>query len=133
MVAGKEAESMCFLKQGQKNYIYIYIYYTAFIHCRELGIGTIDGFADDYAYLIRGLLDLFEASQEERWLNWAWQLQEKMTELFWDKEGGGYFSATSTDPSILLRMKEGISLTVMWLCFSTSSVGYWKLCNKTSS
>lgn len=52
-------------------------------------------------------MDLFEASQEERWLEWAWQLQEKMTELFWDKEGGGYYSATTVDPSILLRMKEG--------------------------
>ncbi len=70
-------------------------------------MGSIDGFADDYAYLIRGLLDLYEASHESSWLQWAWQLQGKMNELFWDSEGGGYFTATSHDPSILIRMKEG--------------------------
>ena len=74
---------------------------------RNLGIGSIEGFADDYAFLIRGLLDLFEASQDDGWLEWASQLQEKMTELFWDAEVGGYFNTTTTDSSILLRMKEG--------------------------
>ena len=67
-----------------------------------------EGFADDYAFLIRGLLDLYEAGQEVRWLEWAWQLQQKMDELFWDKESRGYFTATTSDPSILIRMKEGM-------------------------
>ena len=75
--------------------------------CSELGIATTEGFADDYAFLIRGLLDLFEAGQDAQWLEWVWQLQQKMDELFWDKEGGGYFTATTSDPSILIRMKEG--------------------------
>ena len=33
-----------------------------------------------------------------------------MTELFWDTEAGGYFNNTSADSSILLRMKEGMSI-----------------------
>ena len=33
------------------------------------------GFADDYAFLIEGLLDLFEATGEEKWLKWADELQ----------------------------------------------------------
>ena len=74
---------------------------------RDLVAGSVDGFADDYAFLIGGLLDLFEASQQEAWLEWAWQLQQKMTELFWDKDNGGFFSTTAKDPSILLRLKEG--------------------------
>ena len=83
--------------------------------CSELGIATTEGFADDYAFLIRGLLDLFEAGQDPRWLEWAWQLQQKMDELFWDKEGGGYFTATTSDPSILIRMKEGQSVVIEFL------------------
>lgn len=70
-------------------------------------MGTVHGFADDYAFLIGGLLDLFEASQEQDWLEWAYQLQQKMIELFWDKDKGGFYSTTATDPSILLRIKEG--------------------------
>ncbi len=83
-----------------------YVFALLFL-CSSLGVGSIDGFADDYAYLICGLLDLYEASQELSWLQWAWQLQDKMNELFWDTKGGGYFTATSFDPSILIRMKEG--------------------------
>ena len=83
----------------------------------ELGVAKTEGFADDYAFLIRGLLDLFEAGQDERWLEWVWQLQQKMNELFWDKEGGGYFTATTSDPSILIRMKEGNHLTTMVLAY----------------
>ena len=74
---------------------------------RELGIGSIEGFADDYSFLIRGLLDLFEAGQDPRWLERAQQLQETQIKLFWDSESGGFFSSTSADPSILLRMKDG--------------------------
>ena len=74
---------------------------------RELGIGSIEGFADDYSFLIRGLLDLFEAGQDPRWLEWAHQLQETQIKLFWDAEGGGFFSSTLGDSSILLRMKDG--------------------------
>ncbi len=70
------------------------------------GPGRAAGFTDDYAFLIQGLLDLYEASFEVRWLQWAVQLQKKQDELFQDKAGGGYFSVTGEDPHILLRMKE---------------------------
>lgn len=67
----------------------------------------IFGFADDYVFMIRGLLDLYEASLDEQWLEWAVKLQAKLDELFWDSAGAGYFMATPDDPSILVRMKEG--------------------------
>ncbi|MBT5549338.1 MAG: thioredoxin domain-containing protein [Nitrospina sp.] len=46
---------------------------------------------DDYAYLIQGLIDLYEADFDEKWLDWASQLQKKQDALFWDKDAGGYF------------------------------------------
>ncbi|MBT5794142.1 MAG: thioredoxin domain-containing protein, partial [Deltaproteobacteria bacterium] len=46
---------------------------------------------DDYAYLIQGLVDLYETDFDEQWLNWANALQKKQDELFWDKETGGYY------------------------------------------
>ena len=66
----------------------------------------MEGFADDYAFVIQGLLDLYEASFEVSWLQFAIELQETQDRLFFDKEGGGYFSGTGNDPSILLRLKE---------------------------
>ena len=70
------------------------------------GRGEVEGFADDYAFVIQGLLDLYEASFEIRWLKFALELQGQMDPLFWDNENGGYFTVTGHDNNILLRMKE---------------------------
>ncbi|KAI0371371.1 hypothetical protein BV20DRAFT_1069463 [Pilatotrama ljubarskyi] len=63
------------------------------------------GQADDYAFFIQGLLDLYEASAKEKYLTWAIRLQEKQDELFYDLQGGGYF-ASAPDEHILIRMKD---------------------------
>lgn len=66
----------------------------------------IEGKADDYAFFIQCLLDLYEASSEYRYLNHAVMLMEKQIELFLDKESGGFFNGASFDTSLPLRMKE---------------------------
>jgi uncharacterized protein YyaL (SSP411 family) len=70
------------------------------------GRSEVEGFADDYAFVIQGLLDLYEASFDVTWLQFALELQETQDRLFLDQERGGYFSGTGKDASILLRMKE---------------------------
>ncbi|MDQ5979977.1 MAG: Thioredoxin protein [Verrucomicrobiota bacterium] len=64
------------------------------------------GFADDHAFLVQGLLDLYEAGFEVRWLDWAQEVQAAQDRDFWDEAAGGYFGTTDNDASILLRMKE---------------------------
>ncbi len=70
------------------------------------GDAGVDGYAEDYACLIYGLLELFQASGEPEWLEWAVLLQRRQDDLFWDEAGGGWFSTTGTDASLLLRLKE---------------------------
>jgi uncharacterized protein YyaL (SSP411 family) len=70
------------------------------------GHAEIEAYAEDYAYLIFGLLELFQASAEPMWLEWAIALQHRQDELFWDDQSGGWFSTTGRDPSVLVRMKE---------------------------
>ena len=70
------------------------------------GRGPAEGFAEDYAYLIQGLIDLYEASFDIRWLQWAERLQQTMDARFWDAERGGYFNSQAGDVSIVLRLKE---------------------------
>ena len=70
------------------------------------GPSEVNGFASDYAYLIQGLLDLYEASFESRWLEWAAELQEKLDSLYWDKEVGGYFSVSAERHNSILSIKE---------------------------
>ena len=70
------------------------------------GDADIDAYAEDYACLIFGLLELFQADPDPKWLEWAIALQHRQDELFWDEAGAGWFSTTGRDPSVLLRMKE---------------------------
>ncbi|MCA1658134.1 MAG: hypothetical protein LC627_02420, partial [Verrucomicrobiaceae bacterium] len=70
------------------------------------GRSAVEGFADDYAFVIQGLLDLYEASFDVNWLRFAIELQETQDRLFFDETRGGYFSGSGNDPSILLRLKE---------------------------
>jgi hypothetical protein len=70
------------------------------------GRSAIAGFADDYAFLIQGLLDLYEATLDSGWIHWAIELQETQDRLFWDENAGGYFSASANDKSLVLRMKD---------------------------
>ena len=70
------------------------------------GHAEIDAYAEDYADLTFGLLELFQADGDPQWLEWAVALQRRQDELFWDEADGGWFSTTGRDPSVLLRMKE---------------------------
>jgi uncharacterized protein YyaL (SSP411 family) len=70
------------------------------------GDAAIDGYAEDFAYLIFGILELFQATGNAEWFEWAIALQQRQDELFWDAAEGGWFSTTGKDPSVLLRLKE---------------------------
>jgi uncharacterized protein YyaL (SSP411 family) len=70
------------------------------------GASQTPGFAEDYAFLIQGLLDLYAADFDVHWLRWAVELQTTQDRLFWDAEAGGYFSSAADDAQALVRMKE---------------------------
>ncbi|MDI6766072.1 MAG: thioredoxin domain-containing protein [Bacteroidota bacterium] len=70
------------------------------------GDARFDGGLQDYAFMIQGLIDLYESTLNFKWLEYAIALTVKQIELFWDKESGGFFDTTGNDPSILLRTKE---------------------------
>jgi uncharacterized protein YyaL (SSP411 family) len=70
------------------------------------GEAAVDGCAEDYAFLIQGLLDLYEASFDINDLKWAIELQTSQNRLFEDQIQGGYFTTAAGDTNLLLRMKE---------------------------
>ncbi len=59
------------------------------------GISSVPGFAADYAFLIQGLLDLYEASFCPEWLVWALELQTVLDHEFWDE--ASYFESVAKD------------------------------------
>jgi hypothetical protein len=70
------------------------------------GESAIEGYCDDYAFLVQGLLDLYESCFDADYLVWAIDLQGRQDALFRDDDSGGYFSTTGKDETVLLRMKE---------------------------
>jgi uncharacterized protein YyaL (SSP411 family) len=58
---------------------------------------------DDYAFLVQGLLDLYESSFTVRWLREAVALTRRMLDEFGDPESGRLYDTTGEDPSILVR------------------------------
>ncbi|CAB4068512.1 unnamed protein product [Lepeophtheirus salmonis] len=65
----------------------------------------ISGFIEDYAFVIKSFLDLYDVTFDEKWLNISKELQLSQDRLFWDEIDGGYFSSRSDDSSIIVRMK----------------------------
>ncbi|KAL5121443.1 hypothetical protein ACEQ8H_000514 [Pleosporales sp. CAS-2024a] len=72
------------------------------------GPGDAPGFADDYAYLISGLIDLYEATFNTCYLQWADDLQQTQLNLFWDKDHLGFFSTPENQQDLIMRLKDGM-------------------------
>jgi len=70
------------------------------------GPSDIPGFADDYATFIWGLLEVYQVIGKVAYLKLAETLQTKQIELFYDKIGGGFFTHSGRDKSVLMRFKE---------------------------
>ncbi len=64
-----------------------------------------EGVLDDYAALVGGLLDLFEATGERRWLAEAARLQDTQDAHFLDREQGGYFTTAADAERLIVRDK----------------------------
>ncbi|KAH6605273.1 spermatogenesis-associated 20 [Trichoderma cornu-damae] len=69
------------------------------------------GFADDYAYLIHGLLDLFDATGDESYVEFADNLQKSQIALFYDT-AGAFYSTTPSSPHTILRLKDGMDTSL---------------------
>ena len=84
--------------------------------------GPTRAFADDYAFLIQALLELYEATFEDEWLRFADELQKRQIELFYDdisppstatkSSSGGFYSTEEDAPHTILRLKDGMDTSI---------------------
>jgi uncharacterized protein YyaL (SSP411 family) len=70
------------------------------------GEAAYPGYVDDYAFLVWGLLELYEASFKEKYLELAIHFTDEMLRLFWDHSEGGLFFYGSDGENLILRPKE---------------------------
>ncbi len=105
-------------------------------HRLAKGERAIEGFLDDYAFLTWGLLEIYEAIFDEKYLKAASQLTDEMIARFWDKANGAFFFTKTGSADTLIRRKEvydgaipsGNSVALLNLlrlaCMGSDIVGY---------
>jgi uncharacterized protein YyaL (SSP411 family) len=72
----------------------------------RVGDAAIEGYCEDYACVVWGLIELFQADGDPAWLQWAVEVQDAQDARFWDGPDAGWFSTSGDDPTVLLRLKE---------------------------
>ena len=66
----------------------------------------LNGYLEDYAFLIDALISLYEATFVPRWLDAALQLTDVMIDQFWDATEGGFFFTGKDHEQLIARLKE---------------------------
>lgn len=77
------------------------------LHSYMDGEAAIPGFLDDYAYIVWGLTELYQACLEPLYLTAALDLAERMLVLFSDSERGGFYLTSKDGEELIHRPKEG--------------------------
>jgi len=76
------------------------------LHRYRDGEAAILGSIEDYAFFIYGLLDLYEATFDPKYLSASIRLGEDMIQLFWDDRQGGFYFTAADAEKLLYRQKD---------------------------
>ena len=76
------------------------------LHTYTAGVVKQDVYLDDYAFFVKGLLGLYQATGEEQWLNSAKTLTDKMIQLFWDSKNGSFYYTKADAKHLIVRTKK---------------------------
>jgi uncharacterized protein YyaL (SSP411 family) len=66
----------------------------------------LNGYLDDYSFLVHGLLCLHDATGDKKWLTEAKALTDTMIDFFGDKDRGGYFYTSRDHEKLFARSKD---------------------------
>ncbi len=76
------------------------------LHRYRDGQAAIPAHLDDYAFLIWGMIELYEASFDVKVLQAALDLNQEVVRHFWDAKGGGFYFTAEDGENLLVRQKE---------------------------
>ncbi len=101
-----------------------------------------NAYLEDYAYLAEGLLALYEATFDARWVDWARELAGLMVIHFHDEKNGGFFDTSDDHEELIHRPKDlqdnatpsgnAVAATVLLkLSLLTGNGDYWQLAERS--
>jgi uncharacterized protein len=71
------------------------------------GKAHLAAYLEDYAYFAQGLVSLYEVSGDERYLNEAARLAERLLSDFGDAEGGPFYQTAHAHEALIARVRDG--------------------------
>jgi hypothetical protein len=103
-----------------------------------------NGFLDDHAYLVEGLLALYQNTFDQRWFSWAEELAELMIGRFLDERDGGFYDTSDDHEALIHRPKDvqdnavpsgnAMAATVLLkMSLYTGNQRYWKIAESAVS
>ncbi|WP_372638370.1 thioredoxin domain-containing protein [Fodinibius sp.] len=108
--AGRAFDNGDYVRQAERCYRFISDELTSdkntLLHRFRKGEAGIGAHADDYAFLVWGLIELYEATFKSRYLSRAIQLNKTFIAQFWDPDHGGFFFTSRSGEELLGRKKE---------------------------
>jgi hypothetical protein len=101
-----------------------------------------NAYLEDYAYLADGLLALYDATFDERWVSWARELADTMLGHFRDAVNGGFFDTSDDHEALIHRPKDlqdnavpsgnAMAASVLLkLSLLTGNADYWQVAEKS--
>ncbi len=77
-------------------------------HSWKKGKATINGFLEDYSFVMQAFISLFEVTGDEEWLNDANKLLKYVNELFYDDQSDLFFFSELNDASIVINHYQNV-------------------------
>ena len=75
-------------------------------------IPKLNGYLDDYAYLVNALIDVFEITSESYFLEMGQTIATYMIEHFWNEKENSFYFTADTHESLIVRPKNYYDLSV---------------------
>jgi len=75
-------------------------------HSYKNGTAKINGYLEDYSFMIESLLSLYECTFDEIYLNEANSFAEYAFTHFYDETAGSFWFTSNLDPALIARKKE---------------------------
>jgi hypothetical protein len=98
---------------------------------------AVEGFLDDYAFFIYGLIELYEATFEDKYIQAASALTKTMVTKFWDDKNGGFYQTKNSEAAMpkIKQLYDGATpsgnsvalLDLLWLSRLTDEPSFNKL------
>ncbi|NJD22496.1 MAG: thioredoxin domain-containing protein [Melioribacter sp.] len=108
--AGSIFNNNNYIAAAEKSFSFIEKYLTnkdgKLLHRYRDGDSSIRGSIDDYAFLIWGLIELYEATFKASYLTKAVELTDIVLKHYWDESNGGFFFTPNFGENLLVRTKE---------------------------